>query len=59
MKKIMIKEKLKNMDVELEDVVMGDFDIIGEYTAKKSRTRDKDQYRKAGCFLDLTMKEVY
>jgi hypothetical protein len=51
MKKIMIKEKLKNLGVHLEDIVIGDFDIIGEYTAKKNRTPDKEQYKTAGCFF--------
>jgi len=51
MKKIFIKEKLESIDVHLEDIVLGDFDAIGEYTAKKNRTPDKDQYRTAGCFF--------
>lgn len=46
-----IKDKLKELDVELEDIVLGEFDEIGEYTAKKSRTRDHDLYKKAGCFF--------
>jgi len=51
MRKVMIQEKLKEMDVYIEDIILGDFDIIGEYTAKKNRTPDKEQYRKAGCFF--------
>lgn len=51
MKKIFIKEKLKNIDVKIEDIVLGDFDQIGEYTAKKNRTPDKDQYKSVGCFF--------
>ena len=51
MKKVMIKEKLKELGVYLEDIKLGDFDIIGEYTAKKHRTPDKEQYRTAGCFF--------
>ena len=35
MKQIMIQKKLKNMGVFLEDISLGDFDVIGEYTAKK------------------------
>jgi len=51
MKKIMIQEKLKNIGVFLEDVSLGDFDVIGEYTAKKNRTPDKQSYKSAGCFF--------
>lgn len=51
MKKIMIKEKLQELGVHLEDIMLGDFDVIGEYSAKKNRTPDKDQYRTAGCFF--------
>ena len=51
MRKIMIQEKLKEMGVYIEDIVMGDFDVIGEYTAKKSRTPDKQSYKSAGCFF--------
>lgn len=43
MKKNTIHEKLKDLGVELEDVVLGDFDVIGEYTAKKNRSPDKEK----------------
>lgn len=51
MKSIFIKEKLKEMGVVLEDIRMGDFDIIGEYTAKKNRSYDTENYQKYGCFF--------
>lgn len=51
MKKIMIQEKLKNMGVFLEDINLGDFDVIGEYTAKKNRSKDSELYKKVGCFF--------
>jgi predicted O-methyltransferase YrrM len=51
MKKIFIKEKLKELDIEIEDILLGDFDQIGEYTAKKNRSPDKEQYKKVGCFF--------
>mgnify|MGYP001273893414 FL=1 len=51
MKKVLIQEKLKEMGVELEDINLGDFDAIGEYTAKKNRTRNSELYRKVGCFF--------
>ena len=51
MKKIMIQAKLKNMGVFLEDISLGDFDAIGEYTAKKNRSSDSELYKKVGCFF--------
>tara|TARA_R110001592_G_scaffold174204_2_gene413022 strand:+ start:4530 stop:5246 length:717 start_codon:yes stop_codon:yes gene_type:complete len=51
MKKILIKEKLSNLGVELEDISLGDFDAIGEYTAKKNRSPNSDLYRNVGCFF--------
>lgn len=51
MRKIIIQEKLKEMGVHIDDIVMGDFDVIGEYTAKKNRTPDKESYKTAGCFF--------
>lgn len=51
MKKILIKEKLKELEVNLEDVILGDFDIIGEYTAKKNRSPESPQYKTSGCFF--------
>ena len=49
MKRIHIKEKLQSMNVYLEDIVLGDFDIIGEYTAKKNRSQDKRYYNVLPC----------
>jgi predicted O-methyltransferase YrrM len=51
MKKILIKDYLKNINVDIKDVCLGDFDAIGEYTAKKNRSRDSDLYASAGCFF--------
>lgn len=51
MKQIFIKEKLKELGIDVEDIVLGDFDQIGEYTAKKSRSTDSIFYRKAGFFF--------
>ena len=30
---------------------MGDFDVIGEYTARKNRDQGSENYRKYGCFF--------
>jgi len=51
MKKIFIKEKLKNIGVHVEDIVLGDFDQIGEFTAKKRRSADNVFYKNSGCFF--------
>lgn len=46
-----IKDKLNELGTPVEDLVMGDFDAIGEYTAKKVRARDHELYKKAGAFF--------
>jgi predicted O-methyltransferase YrrM len=51
LKEIFIKEKLKNIGVYIEDICLGDFDVIGEYTAKKSRNQNSELYQKVGCFF--------
>jgi len=51
MKKMLIKEKLEKIGVIFEDICLGDFDLIGEYTAKKNRSRDSELYKKVGCFF--------
>ena len=51
MKETSIKEKLKDMGVYIDDICLGDFDAIGEYTAKKSRDQNSDLYKKVGCFF--------
>ncbi len=47
----MIQEKLTKLGVFLEDIVLGDFDVIGEYTAKKNRSPNKSLYSSVGCFF--------
>lgn len=51
MKKILIKEKLKELKVKIEDISLGDFDQIGEYTAKKNRQPGSFLYKTSGCFF--------
>jgi hypothetical protein len=48
---INIKQKLEEMGVSPETVVMGDFDHIGEFTAKKERNPSDPNYRKYGAFF--------
>jgi predicted O-methyltransferase YrrM len=50
MKKVHIKEKLEQLDFPLENLSIGDFDAIGEFTAKKNRNPDSELYKKVGCF---------
>lgn len=49
MKKISIKEKLAQLDVPLESIVLGDFDYIGELSAKRSRSPGDPNYKKVGA----------
>lgn len=51
MKKIYIKDKLEEIGVALEDLRLGDFDLIGEHTAKKMRSRDSEFYKTVGAFF--------
>ena len=51
MKTLMIQKKLEEIGVHIEDINLGDFDVIGEYTAKKNRHPSKDLYRDVGCFF--------
>lgn len=50
MKMIGIKQKLEEMGVALDGIVMGDFDAIGEFTAKRTRSQDDPNYKKYGAF---------
>jgi predicted O-methyltransferase YrrM len=50
MKHVHIKEKLHTMGVPLESIVMGDFDFIGEFTAKRDRHPSDPNYKTAGAF---------
>ena len=51
MKTIDIREKLKKIGMPVEELTLGDFDQIGEYTAKKNRSPQSELYRTAGCFF--------
>lgn len=51
MKTINIKQKLEEMGVALDSIVMGDFDYIGECTAKRERKPNDPNYKKHGfCY---------
>ena len=51
MKRVHIVDKLKDLGFELDDLVLGDFDLIGEWCAKKQRSRDSDLYKSVGAFF--------
>ena len=46
MKNIHIKDKLKNIGTSTDKISLGDFDAIGEYTAKRQRAPSSYLYRK-------------
>ena len=51
MKTIHIKDKLEELEFPVEYLSLGDFDAIGEFTAKKTRRPDSELYKKVGCFF--------
>ena len=51
MKTINIKEKLKDIGMPLESLSLGEFDHIGEYTAKKERSPGSELYNRVGAFF--------
>jgi len=46
-----IKDKLEELDYPVENFSLGEFDVIGEYTAKKNRNSSSDLYKSVGCFF--------
>lgn len=50
MKTTHIRQKLIDLGRPVESFVLGDFDALGEFTAKKSRDRSSSLYRSTGCF---------
>lgn len=51
MKQIHIKDKLAEIGSPVESLVLGDFDTIGEFTAKKVRDPDSDLYKQKGAYF--------
>lgn len=49
--KVHIKDILKELDSPVDSFSLGEYDFIGEFTAKKQRSPDKDQFRKVGAFF--------
>ncbi len=50
MRTVNVKNKLEEMGVALDAIQMGDFDYIGEFTAKRDRKANDPNYKKAGAF---------
>lgn len=50
MKTIHIRQKLEEMGVAVDGIVMGDFDYIGEFTAKRDRKPDDINFKRYGAF---------
>lgn len=48
MKTTHIKQKLEEIGVPLNSIVLGDFDIIGEYCAKRTRSPGDENYKRFG-----------
>jgi len=51
MRHIFIQEKFEELGIALSDISLGDFDSIGEYTAKKKRDQNSELYNSAGAFF--------
>jgi predicted O-methyltransferase YrrM len=51
MKVTHIKDKLKQLGMPIETISLGDFDAIGEFTAKKNRGPDNPLFHTVGCFF--------
>ena len=50
MKIVHIADKLESIGVSPGEVNLGDFDRIAEFTAKRERSREEQNYKKYGCF---------
>lgn len=51
MKQIHIKQKLENLGISINELVLGDYDFIGRFTAEKQRAKNDPLYSSVGCFF--------
>ena len=51
MRQVNINDKLTEIGFDLSEVSLGDFDYIGEFTAKKNRDQNHQYYKTHGCFF--------
>lgn len=49
--KVYIKEKLQSLGFDLSEFSLGEFDYIGEFTAKKQRSPDSELFKTVGAFF--------
>lgn len=45
-----IQQKLREIGIDPESLILGDFDVIGEFTAKRHREAHDPRYKTTGCF---------
>jgi hypothetical protein len=50
MKKLHIKDKLEEIGVSVDSIVLGDFDRLGEFCAKRERSSNDPNYKKYGLY---------
>jgi predicted O-methyltransferase YrrM len=50
MKTINIKQKLEEIGVPVKSLILGDYDVIGEYTAKRTRSPGDENYKAFGAY---------
>ena len=51
MKRTMVQKKLEELNYPASQLSLGDFDFIGEFTARKNRPRESALYKDVGCFF--------
>lgn len=51
MKTVHIKNKLKQLGIDPDSIQFGDFDRIGEFTAKRQRGPESEHYKSSGAFF--------
>ena len=50
MKILHIKDKLSQLGVKMEDITLGDYDMISKFTAEKQRSPNDPLFKSVGCF---------
>lgn len=51
MRQVDIRKKLDEIGCPVSDIDLGDFDVIGEFSAKKARERSSPLYKSVGAFF--------
>lgn len=51
MRVVDVREKLTEIQYPVSEFNLGDFDVIGEYTARKNRNPSSELYKTVGCFF--------